>query len=485
MKLEKISEIEQILDELAISEEGNFTDITDRLLRAICSFLNISLIMNPVNSLFNDRISSKQKNFIAACMLRALCRKQEIFWSTQQVNFRIKVFSLFDELLLNIYKKIGIHADSKNHEKSSKLQDIEGELIKSFSNLSQSINNLEDCQKVKAKFMPLLFGEFANTFLVSNFVDESIRDKQRITSIFRLLEGYTQAVSVDIAIEFHEKIKREYEIFISDIEEQPSQLANICIGQVFKKIFEVIEEDFKSRDEIVPTQVNAKVLEKKYPLHIEDREVSIKVHVANEGVGKAFDVEICITYDENFLNATNPIINIGHLAPGENGDFTFEACTQKASETQEPEIIIGKVSWSNYSGERNEQEFVGELLLQSPYLDWQELGKRKPYSLEAVTHESELVGRSELIKQLYAKLVSDQIESSIIFGQKRVGKTSIAKTIQNKLKKQENYTAIYLSVGSLDKNSPEKFLSSLGEVIFDEIYYEPVFADYNLPELRF
>jgi hypothetical protein len=183
MKLEKIYEVEQVLDELTNSEKENFEELTNKLLKAICVSVNISLSANLVNLLFNRRISSKQKKFIAACMLRALGRKQEIFWGNQQSNFRIKVFSLFDEVLLDIYPKIGLDVGSKNDEKFSKLQDLEGDLIKNSLNLSKSINNLEDCQQIKAKFMQLIFGNSINIFLIGSFVEEFLIDKQKITSL--------------------------------------------------------------------------------------------------------------------------------------------------------------------------------------------------------------------------------------------------------------------------------------------------------------
>lgn len=486
MKIEKIFEIEEMLNELANSEKEDFEDIVNKFLRSICLSLNFSLSSNFITSLFNERNSLKQNKFIAACILRALCRRQEILWGTQQISFRNKAFQLFDETLTDIYKKLGISINQTNDEKASKLQDLEGELIEKFSMLSKSLNTLEDCRQIKSKFMQLLFAVPANFFILSQFLDLNLIDKQRINSIFQLLEEYIEALSLDLAIELHKQIKEKYQAFIREIAKEPSKLAEICLGEIFKKIFNIIEKDFQSKDEIVPTQVKAKVIEKKYPFHLEKKEILIKVFINNEGMGKAFNVEIYIEeYNKELLEIINPIIKIGHLAPGEQGIFAFESITIRALETETSEIILGEVSWSNYSGERNRQDFIGELFSQSPHINWQDLNRKKPYVLEAVAREKELVGRSELFKQLYAKFISEQIESSIIFGQKRVGKTSIAKTIQNKLKVQENYTVIYLSVGSLDKNSSEKFLSSLGEFIFDEIYYDPSFVNFKLPELKF
>ena len=485
MEIEKIRAIELVLDNLSSCRLDDCDDIIEKLLYSICDSLNISLSANPTTSLFSDRTSARQKEFIAACLLRALSRKSDIFWGKQKSALRNKVFSLFDQVLIDIYKKFDINLEDKNEEKSSKLQDLERILLNDFSNLSSAVSSLEDCQTIKSTFMRLLFGNYGNSFLMGQFTNVSLLDKQRLTNLFELLDNYLNGLSVDTVIDFHKKIQKEYQLYIQEIEQTSSNLTQSCVGSTFKKILEIIQDDFNSKDELVPTEIEARILDRKYPFHVENREMNIEIHAANKGKGKAFDVEVSIEHDTSLLEIANPIIKLGSLEPGESRDFYFKAITQKSLRMTAPEIILGRVIWSNYSGENSSYEFGGELLSQDPHLDWQEMSKKKPYFLEAVSEEKELVGRSELIRQLYAKLVSDQLESSIIFGQKRVGKTSIAKTIQRKLKDLEDHTAIYMSVGSLDKNTPEKCLNSLGELIFDEVFYDPAFEGLKLPELKF
>ena len=485
MEVEKIRSIELALDELSNCKSDDCDEITNRLLHLICDSLNISSSVNPTISLFSDRTSSRQKEFISACLLRALSRKPDILWGKQKAPLRNKVFALFDQVLAEIYNKLNISIEDKNEKKSSILQDLEHNLLSEFSNLSSTISSLEDCPKIKPIFMRLLFGNHANNFLVKQFTDDSLIDKQKITDLFSLLDNYLNSTFVDAVIEFHDRIQKDYQLYIEKVEQNSSYLTLACIGSIFQKILKVVQDDFKSRDELVPTEVEAKVLDKKYPFHVRNREVDIGIRANNKGQGKAFDVEVSIECDTDFLEVFNPAIKLGSLEPGEIREFYFKAITKNALQTTEPEIIIGEVTWNNHSSESNSYQFEGELLPQDPNLDWEEMSKKKPYVLEAVSEEKELVGRSGLSKQLYAKLSSDQLESSIIFGQKRVGKTSIAKTIQKRLEELEDYTAIYMSVGSLDKSTPEKCLNSLGELIFNEVFYDPAFGGLKLPELKF
>ena len=485
MEVGKIRNIEVILNRLNNCQAENVDKIVDELLLAICDSLNISLSANPITSLLNDRTSLRQKEFISACLLRAISKKPDIFWGNKRASLRNKICQLFDNSLADIYTSLNINTRDGNDEKLSKLQELDKNFLDDFSKLCKSITDINSCKLVKPKFMNSLFGKPGNYFLASQFIDKSLIDKDIINNLFRILEDYLNVSAVELVVENHRKIVAYYTSYIEESIDKSSNLAVDCIGNLFRKILNVVQDDFNSRDELVPTEVEATFLDRKYPFHVKDREIIIGICATNKGKGKAFNVETSVEYDSSFIVVINPVIKLGSLEPGEVREFYFEAITQKSLQMIEPEIIFGEITWKNYSGESNIFEFDGELFPQDPHLAWEEIAKKKPYILEAVTEEKELIGRNELLKQLTSKLISNQLESSIIYGQKRVGKTSIAKTIQRKLANFNDYTVIYMLTGSLDKSTPEKFLNSLGEFIFEEISYDSKFESLKLPQLDF
>ena len=115
------------------------------------------------------------------------------------------------------------------------------------------------------------------------------------------------------------------------------------------------------------------------------------------------------------------------------------------------------------------EEFIFELEPQRVGIDWDTLKDRQPYSLEAVETEEQLVGRGDVIKSLLNRLRAEKIESSIICGQRRVGKTSIARILQQKLQQIEGYITIFIGIGALNTLTPDKFVNSLGDAILLEI----------------
>ncbi|MEM8642585.1 MAG: ATP-binding protein [Cyanobacteria bacterium P01_G01_bin.54] len=486
MKVETLKKIEGVLDELRSCDSDDCDDVMDELLLSICEVLNLSPIPSPSSSLFGKRRNSREKDFVSACFLRALSRNPDVFWGPKKVRIRERICSLFDHSLIEIYKDLNISSNDKFDEKLSKLQDLERGLLDDFLGLHSSVKSIEDCRMIKSKFMPLFFGNRRNHFIVSRFSGNVPIRKDDFKSLFQVLEDYLSSSTVESVAESYKAVKGSYKSYIKEIKEKSSKLFYDCIGQLFEKILSIVQKDFDAKDALVSTEVEVEVSDKKYPFHVAEQEINIVVFAKNKGEGKALDVEVSINeHDDDSLMLVNPIIKLGSLDPGEIREFYFEAVTRKSLQKTEPEIVFGVVSWRNYNGENNARIFEGELLPQDPHLDWEEMSKKKPYILEAVTEEKKLVGRNELLKQLTPKLISDQLESSIIYGQKRVGKTSIAKTVQNKLKDLQDYTAIYLLVGSLDKSTPEKCLNCLGEFIFDEIYYDSAFKDLKLPDLKF
>ena len=61
-------------------------------------------------------------------------------------------------------------------------------------------------------------------------------------------------------------------------------------------------------------------------------------------------------------------------------------------------------------------------------------------------------------------------------GQKRVGKTSIAKTLENKLKKTNTHIVVFVSVGELDTTTAQNCVTDLGTKILKEVLIQS-----NLP----
>ncbi len=144
-------------------------------------------------------------------------------------------------------------------------------------------------------------------------------------------------------------------------------------------------------------------------------------------------------------------------------------------------ILIGEIQWKNFNKESCKQNFEIELVGQRNDIDWTELETEEPYDLEPVTDENEFIGRKKIINSL--SKIGKKVASSYIFGQRRVGKTSIVKTLQSKIKIQ-NILAIYIEAGDWDNaTSPHKSMDDLGRKICNKIKrYNRKFSSIEIPD---
>ena len=100
-------------------------------------------------------------------------------------------------------------------------------------------------------------------------------------------------------------------------------------------------------------------------------------------------------------------------------------------------------------------------------MDWEIVETKEPYSLEAVPSDAELVGRRSELLQLMRLITVPTGGSGIIYGQKRVGKTSLANAVRNRLQRtsDEDWVVIYKGSGEYLGNHAASTLRQMGEVL--------------------
>ncbi|KPW34417.1 hypothetical protein SAMN05444506_12675 [Pseudomonas syringae] len=110
------------------------------------------------------------------------------------------------------------------------------------------------------------------------------------------------------------------------------------------------------------------------------------------------------------------------LPPGKFA-VCLRACVIEPSTKVEMTVDI---SWRELFG--NERSEIFDLVIegQNEAVDWPSLESLEPYSLE-VAEGDMFVGRSAKVKAIANKLLKHPMTSTYVTGQKRIGKTSLAK----------------------------------------------------------
>ena len=461
----KVKKINHIFDGLKDEKSNENSKKLYKELKQICKNLKISVESESIEglskALFSDGLDDLKKKGVVAHSLIFLSREPDLIWSYE--DFRINLFSYYDDQISsNVYKILQLEQNTGNHLKLEKLRDIDQKFRKSFIDLVDTIISLQTAVRVRQSYMKNLRHPLNKIFLDA-FVRSPLITEERIGEFFDSVQNYESSSPVD-KVEAYQKFKQIYDRYIGDMGKQINDVTKICIQDPLQKIWDLIEKDFDSNDAIKKTQVTIAEVPRKYPFHLPGRDLSLKLRVTNKGPGHAFDVQVDLSDIEGFTQETKSV-SLGTIPPG-SSEIVFKGTTLPNASSPG---VLGELRWNNFGGEGKSEDFYFEFEAQKTDIDWDGLKIQRPYSLSAVESEEDLAGRDDVINDLFARSTAEDLESSIIYGQKRVGKTSIAKTLENKLKKANNHIVVFVSVGELDITTAQNCVTDLGTKILKEV----------------
>lgn len=214
-------------------------------------------------------------------------------------------------------------------------------------------------------------------------------------------------------------------------------------------------------------QIKIETTNRKYNFSNTERlEQEIFFIVSNDGEGLAKNTSIS-SLSKSFHFEP---LNVGILMPGEKRDISVVSSIKFDSEFK-PKLEI-QFQWEEVSGKQSFSECSVEFQVQKSEIPWEELKKLNPFSNSIIDSAEKLFGREEIIDELKSNILSENIESYKLWGQKRVGKSSIVKTLKSILDVEEKIIIVYRSSGGLRNIDPLKTLNSLGESLCTEVYEE-------------
>lgn len=482
------SDIDNLLSEIAELSGKEMENKKNEYVRKIIQIQNISNSDFSPQILFASTNTPQQKKFIAACLLRLLCWNENAVW--EDTDFRNKTVTLFNEQLSEIYnnnKNLKIR-DKPNHEKLAYLKDLERKMLEDFNKIVVSdLINLKGAVNSQKAIMETLRNSI-NKFFLCNFIDASLLSDTRLQELFDALKSYEGTSGVS-RMKVFQDVNNIFSAYIHDVNQCDSKFASFCLRSLFGKIHSLICDDFGKSDIIKPANVKLLHPDRKYPFHKINEQIELKFVLKNEGLGYGFDITIEVMDADGLISEFNQTVVTEMKIESINIILPVVVSSNK---TESPSLLI-RYSWRNYDNQHISEDKFFEFESQKEDIDWDKLKFKRPYSLQAVKTEEELVGRKELVENIYANLISDTIQSAMIFGQKRVGKTSIAQALANKIQKEIDFVPIFIKVGDLDKTSPKKFNKTLGEAIVEETLYhnelskleinKPVFDEVLSPPL--
>ena len=416
---------------------------------------------NLVDQLFDKKLTFNQKRFIGSCLLRLLNCYVNILDST----IKHKIIELFDEVFAkDLYAQFNIELKSQTYEKENKLKDIVRKLEEEFKDLLDSLNDLNLIKTFRNDFTRKLNNKISQAIIWP--FSRQLVENVRLTQIFQSIEQYLEEPGVK-KVQIFAETKKIMTDYLDSAQNFGTKYSRNYLGGFAVKILELLEKDFQSNPLSKPAELDIYQSEKKYPFLIENTKFYLNLVVRNEGPGQAFDVSFKLTDISDNIRLDSSERYLGHL---ELISITVPIpCEVTRSEKQAR--LLGELVWKNFDKSESKKEFCLEFESQSSNINWDSLAIEEPYSLEPAITEEELVGRTEQLNKLIARSKPKSIGSSYIRGQKRVGKTSIARTLKARLTRlfPSNYLVIYLEGGDYVHPNPAITIENLGIKICEQI----------------
>jgi AAA+ ATPase superfamily predicted ATPase len=461
MLSEMESELEQGFDTLL---SNSTLDNLHKIFKSTCDYLSLDST-KPQSSLFCHSNSANAKSYIASMFLRIINECSSLIW--ENTDLRHKVLRLLDEAYEGkIHKIVKLDIKSPSHVKYALYVALEGQILQDIENISNTIVSLETAISIREKYIKALRSPLSRIFLDTHIYNQSLVSTERVLEFFNAVEQYSNANRKE-KLQSYQRLNEIKNTYQEDFKKnKTNKYSEKFLEVIINKISYLAMTDFNNSD--FQSKANIKVIgsKRKYPLHIQDKFFQIKGLLVNEGPGISYNTIVSIIGFDSPLSIETEELNLGDL---DVGQYEFVLKGKTTSPTEVPPTIIGQVGYLDYENKEYDTEFEINLIPQNSDVDWDNIKYKQPYSLESVDNESELIGRKDLLETITEKLRLNKMESSIIHGQKRVGKTSLARTIQNRFSENSNYLRIFIETGSLDKSSPNMFIKSLGEKVIKYI----------------
>lgn len=335
-----------------------------------------------------------------------------------------------------------------------------------LSTIIASLTGLAQLGAFRNRLMQELHQDLTRA-LVWPFVPRQMLENARIGQLFEEIEEYLR-ISGPQQIRAYERARETLEKYRDEAERHGTTYSRRFLAGVAEKLLILSTEHLHKTGIAEPALLEVIASEKKYPFHLVNQKIDAWLEVRNRGPGYAFSVDLALLPYSEEVKISRPELHLGDLEPGALIAIQIPIIS---SAPQKAVSFLAELKWVNYDSKRGSFECELPLKNQRSDIDWENVAKQEPYSLEPVESEAEFVGREEITNLLLRIAQARKITSAYVYGQKRVGKTSIAKVLADSLVRAqpENFVVLYVQGGDYVHPDPSTTIEQLGQRICREI----------------
>lgn len=224
-----------------------------------------------------------------------------------------------------------------------------------------------------------------------------------------------------------------------------SSLWNLSVAKVARHIVKLVDEATSKSQQATTPSLKLAINVFKLDLSILDREMTFSCRLVNKGEGRAlnvaFEIDLSgLPFDIKILEPRGGF----DIAGDSEQILTFEVILMSLLDS-----ISIPIKWkcTTLAGHSHVDDDLLKIEQQNVQPDWDSLMKEPPYKINPIKNLKDLFGRDAILKELMLHAYAGT--STFLWGQKRVGKTSVLQVLASELEKKGNFACIVLRMGEL------------------------------------
>lgn len=421
-------------------------------------------------------VPRESRAFVGACLIRLLVCRSDALDDSVEVKHRI--LSSIDKLLAAPdFVRLGYDPQLPTHQRIDKLVEL---VLAAEADLEEALTHMTSVPQIlhqRGAYSRAMNASMAKLAIRPLLTDAAVVSSQ---TVFESIVRYEDARPAEMRSEY-ERTKNVIANFLNSID--PGELDGRLLRPLGDRALAALDEAFMHTAQSKPGVLTVTSTEKKYPLNEVGRVLDVALAATNSGEGTALDATLTLVDAEN-ISLDLAELPLGNVDPG-----TIVVPIRAETVAQSSfAMILGSVRWRNADGTRAGADFNIEIAGWDREVDWSGLDNANPYGLEPVESEEQLVGRDSELAELQGLAEASPIGNAYVYGQKRVGKTSIIKTLASTLEAEHGHPhcVIYLEGGDYVAADASATIANLGSAIAKRVlrYGGDRLSGIAIPEFR-
>lgn len=399
--------------------------------------------------LFSSKIANQYGRLIAWALMRYLGNHRT--FPSQPSDLRPRAITFIRD---------NISQDLRHHHIDFNLQshEIESALNKVVPTIEQSIREATQFRSLDtiSHFRRNLFATINDRHHAGLIYTFSNRSKvnEELTRSLDAVIAFTQADAFSV-IDMYQRAQNACIDAQADLNSDGTYYTTDLLSSVPKALQQAIERQIVELDIAQSTTLSLAPVAKKYPLHLPNTDIELRLILANCGPGTASDVHVQFESTSE-LQLTRDGLHVGNLSPNESRSIQIGA---RVLTPEAIALLSAEVHWLNFDRRQGSLVVDLELAGQDATIDWSALSRRQPYNLE-VAIDRRFIGRDTLLNQILSRVTAPNPGSLYLWGQKRVGKTSLVQTLASKIRARfPDFAVVYLE--TIRELTPEETTNAI------------------------